>query len=177
MSELAEFRKDKDLAFAQDQHSPLTAQQRQRFEGLKYFPENLHLSFALEMEEFPDEKKDVVEIITSTGESQPHVRWGRFIFMVDGEKATLTVYKGLDDHEFFLPFADATSGKESYGAGRYLDVPRLEDGSFVLDFNYAYSPYCAYNPRWSCPIPPKENRLQVPIWAGERAFSDAKGHQ
>ena len=68
----------------------------------------------------------------------------------------------------FLPFQDETSGRETYGAGRYLEVPVLEDGQLLLDFNYAYHPFCAYNPGYSCPIPPFENRLPVAIRAGER---------
>ena len=111
-------------------------------------------------------------MITSTGEAQPFLRWGTFTFAVEGETATLTLYRGQHDSEFFLPLADATSGKESYGAGRYLDVTPLDDGRFLVDFNYAYNPYCAYNSRWSCPIPPAENRLRVPIHAGEKRFPD-----
>ena len=71
---------------------------------------------------------------------------------------------------FFLPFVDATSGKETYGAGRYLDIELTHDGEIVVDFNYAYNPYCAYNEQWSCPLTPFENRVQVPIRAGEKNF-------
>ena len=176
MSKLSESRKAKDQFFAHDRHSPLTSEQRRRFRGLDYFPENPHLRFVLEIREFPDQDKEVIEIVTSTGHSRPHRRWGTVAFAVEGEPATLTVYKGLDDGEFFLPFVDATSGKESYGAGRYLDLRPLEDGRFLLDFNYAYNPYCAYNPHWSCPVPPAENRLKVAIRASEKRFPDALGH-
>ena len=73
----------------------------------------------------------------------------------------------MDGGQFFLPFADATSGKETYGSGRYLEVHEFRDGRVLADFNYAYSPYCAYNDIWSCPITPFENRLPVPIRAGK----------
>ena len=75
-----------------------------------------------------------------------------------------------DSGELFLPFADATSGVETYGAGRYLEPEALPDGRMSVDFNYAYNPYCAYNERWSCPITPAENRIDVPIRGGERIF-------
>ena len=80
----------------------------------------------------------------------------------------LTLYAVGD--EFFLPFVDSLAGKETYGAGRYLEPHRHGDGPFHIDFNYAYNPYCAYNERWSCPITPAENRLKVPIRAGEKLF-------
>ena len=113
---------------------------------------------------------------TSTGDSHPYVRWGMISFHVDGEAATLTVYRDKDDGEFFLPFTDLTSGQSSYGEGRYVDVQPLHHGRFLVDFNYAYNPYCAYNPNWRCPIPPTENRLNVAIDAGEKSFPDAEAH-
>jgi hypothetical protein len=93
-------------------------------------------------------------------------------FEVGGEPARVTLFASPDTHELFLPFRDATSGKETYGAGRYLEVePPNADGRVVVDFNDAYNPYCAYNASWSCPIPPGENWLAVPIRAGERSFA------
>jgi len=83
----------------------------------------------------------------------------------------VTLFASPDMHELFLPFRDRTSGSETYGAGRYLEVePPGADGWVVVDFNLAYNPYCAYNPEWSCPIPPGENWLAVPIRAGEKTF-------
>lgn len=176
MSELTDFRKAKDRVFAWEHHSPLTAEQRQKFQGLDYFPEDSQLRFVLAIHELPEQDKKVIELVTTTGESRQLLKWGTFTFTVDGEAATLTVYKGLDNEGLFLPFADATSGHESYGAGRYLDLLHLEDGRYLVDFNYSYNPYCAYNPHWSCPVPPAENRLRVPIRAGEKDFPDAGGH-
>jgi uncharacterized protein (DUF1684 family) len=86
------------------------------------------------------------------------------------------VYRGLDSEEFFLPLMDGTSGSATYSGGRYLDLIELSDGGTLVDFNYAYNQYCACNPHWSCPIPPPENRLAVPIEAGEKAFLGAVGH-
>ena len=150
----------------------MTPQQRHNFSGLNYYPENHDLRYALTLEEFPDPEKEMTQMITSTGDSQPYVRWGRINFVVDGEAVSLTVYRGVGGDEFFLPFADATTSRETYGAGRYLEVVALGDGLHMVDFNYAYNPYCAYNPRWSCPIPPVENRLKVPIRAGEMLFEE-----
>ena len=107
---------------------------------------------------------------TSTGDVASYRRLGTVSFEVDGEAAQLTVYKDAEGDDLFLPFADATSGSETYGAGRYLDVQPLRDGRFLLDFNYAYNPYCAYNERWSCPLTPFENRVRVPIRTGEKSF-------
>jgi uncharacterized protein (DUF1684 family) len=176
MSELADFRKAKDEFFGKDHHSPLTRQQRRRFAGLVYYEENPDLRFVLTIEELPDQQKVTIEMATSTGDSQPHHRWGTLTFRVEGQFATLTLYRRVDGDELFLPFADTTNGEKSYGAGRYLDLVPLNDGRVLVDFNYAYSPYCAYNPHWSCPIPPAENRLGVPVRAGEKKFPDAVDH-
>ena len=171
MSELAEFRKAKDEFLAKDPHSPLTPQQRQRFHGLGYYPENSELRLTLKIHEFPDQDKQVAELATNTGGYQCQVRWGRFRFDIDGEGVRLTLYRDVEGDEYFLPFTDSMTGGETYGGGRYLDVVSLGAGYFLLDFNYAYNPYCAYNPRWSCPIPPPENSLKVPIQAGEKKFN------
>ena len=176
MSELTDFRKSKDAFFATGENSPLTPQQRRQFRGLEYYSENPQLRFALALDEFPDQEKEHTEIITSTGDSNTQIRWGKFSFNVDGQEVSLTVFRGVDQEEFFLPFADSTSGGVTYGAGRYLDIVPLHDGRYLIDFNYAYNPYCAYNPDWSCPIPPPGNRLRVAILAGEKLFPDVEGH-
>ncbi len=168
MSELDEFRAAKDRFFASDPHSPLLPDQRRTFRGLAYFPENAALRFEATIDELP--AKDEVVMQTSTGDSQTYIRYGRFKFVVDGQPAELTIYASA--HGFFLPFVDATAGQETYGAGRYLEPETLPDGRFLIDFNLAYNPYCAYNERWSCPLTPFENRLSVPIEAGERMFHE-----
>ena len=95
-------------------------------------------------------------------------------FEVDGHPTQLTLYRSDETDGLFVPFRDATSGIDSYGAGRYLEVePPDADGEVEVDLNYAYNPFCAYNPNWSCPIPPIENWLPVPIRAGERTYPGA----
>lgn len=166
MNQLNQFRKQKDVFYARDLQSPLTDEQKHGFKGLQCFPENPDLKLEVTVEEFP--QKQVVTMQTSTGELQTYQRFGRFHFAVDGQETELTIYSS--DHDFFLPFADALAGKETYGAARYLEPHPLGKGRYLIDFNYAYNPYCAYNERWSCPIPPAENRIKVPVRAGEKIF-------
>lgn len=166
MSELTDFRKQKDDFFHNEPDSPLMPEQKREFHGLNYFPENPDLSLEVTVEMLP--AGDRVEMQTSTGDVQTYQRYGRFRFEVDGQEAELTIYANRQG--FFLPFVDSLAGKETYPAGRYVEPAPLEDGKFYVDFNYAYNPYCAYNDMWSCPFPPAENRLSVPIRAGEKIF-------
>ncbi len=142
MSEIGDFRKAKDQYFGGGKDSPLTPDQRKRFRGLQYFPENPELQFVLSVEEFPKDARDVVHMATSSGETASHLQWGQLKFDVDGTPVVLTVYRDVDGDEYFLPFMDVTSGVESYSDGRYLDLPATEDGRLLVDFNYAYNPSC-----------------------------------
>ena len=170
MENLLEYRKQKDWFFENDQHSPLAAEQKESFQGLDYFPEDTQLRFETEIEPFKEQVH--VEMQTSTGDLQEYTKYGRFQFDVDGESAELTIYTSADGGAF-VPFVDGTSGKETYGAGRYLELEHLAGNKYRVDFNLAYNPWCAYSPFFSCPIPPQENRLSVPIRAGEKNFSSS----
>lgn len=174
MSELDEFRADKDSFFREHPQSPLDPEQQAAFRGLEYFPENPGLVIRAELETEGVDLEETIVMQTTTGGEQTYRRSGVVRFEVEGEPAQVTLFASPEIHELFLPFRDATSGKETYGAGRYLEVepPDLR-GRVVIDFNYAYNPYCAYNPNWSCPIPPGENWLAVPIRAGEKTFAGA----
>jgi uncharacterized protein (DUF1684 family) len=147
-------------------NSPLTREQKAEFNGLNYFPEDPNLLFELEIDEF--QEKETIQMQTSTGDIQNYKRFGKIRFHVEGEDAELTVF--ASHHGFFLPFVDSQSGKETYGAGRYLDPHLLPDGKLLVDFNQAYNPYCAYNDLYSCPLPPTENRLSIAIKAGEKNY-------
>ncbi|HET7377855.1 MAG TPA: DUF1684 domain-containing protein [Anaerolineae bacterium] len=171
MSPLENYRKSKNEAFRAELESPLTADQRREFKGLQYYPENPALKLTVSIDEYPEQK--IVLMQTSTGSVKEYVQYGQFTFDVNGQAATLQVYQDLERNYYFLPFVDATSPEETYGAGRYLDLEPAPDGKFVVDFNYAYNPYCAYNDNWTCPIPPKENRISVRIEAGEKNFKAA----
>jgi len=151
--------------------SPLLPGQQADFAGLAYFPYDSTLAFPVALD--PTLQRDTLRMATSTGEPRDYIRFGSFSFPYDGRRYRLAVFQPLDPvpgdpPRLFLPFADATSGRSTYAAGRYLDLAPSDDGRYVLDFNYAYSPYCAYNPRYSCPFPPRENRLSLPVRAGEQ---------
>jgi uncharacterized protein len=164
MNQIQSMRHQKDNFFETSPHSPLTEKQKSSFEGLSYFPITPGLDLTLELE--PYEKTETVQIQTNTGEVQTYDRFGKISFLVGEESAELTIFRNA--HGYFLPFADSLAGKITYGAGRYLEPEELEDGRLRVDFNQAYNPYCAYNANWSCPITPAENRLKVPIEAGEK---------
>jgi uncharacterized protein (DUF1684 family) len=166
MYDLNAFRAEKDEFFAQHWQSPLTKAQKANFEGLAYFPENSQLRFDVSVERFPEQEE--IQMQTSTGDVQTYQRFGKFTFQVDGQEAELTIFQ--DSNGYFLPFVDSLAGEETYPAGRYLEPDPLPDGKFRVDFNLAYNPYCAYNDQWSCPLTPFENRLRVPIRAGEKIF-------
>ncbi len=166
MDELEAFRAEKDDFFGHDPQSPLTAEQKRAFAGLNYFPENPDLRLEIKPEQLP--AKDRIEMQTSTGDVQVYFRHSRIHFSVEGQEAELTIYEGPGG--FFLPFVDSLAGTDTYPAGRYLEPEPLPGGRFLIDFNLAYNPYCAYNDHWSCPLTPFENRLKVPIRAGEKLF-------
>lgn len=164
MNDLEQIREAKDEFFRTGRQSPLTRDQKEQFHGLNYFPQNDSLRLEVEVEEFP--QKETIQMQTTTGEIQTYERYGKFRFMVDGQEAELTIF--ADPNGYFLPFVDSLAGKETYGAGRYVEPEPLGNEKFLVDFNLAYNPYCAYNDAWSCPITPWENRLKVPIRAGEK---------
>lgn len=169
MTDLETFREEKDEFFRTHPQSPLTAEQQRAFTGLNYFPENPALRLEVTVEPFAE--RDVIEVQTTTGEVRKYQRFGRFSFEVDGQPAALTIY--ATPHGFFLPFVDALANKETYPAGRYLEPEPLGGNRFLVDFNVAYNPFCAYSPDFSCPLTPFENRLKVAIRAGEKIF---EGH-
>ncbi|MGH2561371.1 MAG: DUF1684 domain-containing protein, partial [Thermomicrobiales bacterium] len=167
---LSRFRHRKDEYFAQDEHSPLTPEQREQFAGLVYFDERPALALTLELDASGEDAGEAISLGTTDGTVKPFVRAGTVRFDVDGSEVAFTVYKEPDRGRFYLPFRDGTAGTETYPVGRYLDPQIRPDGRLVVDFNYAYNPYCAYGDGWSCPIPPRENITSVRIEAGEKDF-------
>lgn len=168
--QLLEQRRAKDEFFRTSHHSPIPHDQRHDFEGLNHFDPNPELVFTL-----PVEPGDGTEITIQTTDNQQRTyrRAGKVGFEIGGESAQLTLY--TTGHEgFFIPFRDKTSGGATYGAGRYLDVDANEDGTVTIDFNLAYNPSCVYDEAYSCPLPPVENWLQVPIEAGEKNYHHGK---
>jgi uncharacterized protein (DUF1684 family) len=168
MTDLENFRKEKDAFVLLNAQSPLTPEQRRAFRGLRYFPENPALRLELPLERI--QTPEPITLATSTGDEREYWQVGQVRFAVDGAEVTLQIYE--DNYGFFLPFADATAPDETYGAGRYLEPHEIRHNTLFVDFNLAYNPYCAYNERWSCPLPPSANRLAVRIEAGEQKFHD-----
>ncbi len=163
---MLEFRQEKDQFF-KSRNSPLPASIRAVFTGLKYFDENPNLRQTVTLE--PDTNQAAVLMQTSTGSERVYLRLGWVSFPVENLNSRLAVFVPEGEPEatqLFIPFRDTSSGVDTYGSGRYLEVERSGD-KVILDFNLAYNPYCAYSDGWSCPIPPLENWLSVPIRAGE----------
>jgi hypothetical protein len=180
------FRATKDALFASHPQSPLDAEARATFRGLAYFAYDP--AFRVTATLIPETAEDEVLAPSSGAHAMPLRRAGRVSFTLGGDAMTLAVY-WIDVYGggLFLPFRDATSGGETYGAGRYLhdtvkgsELLRLDDtgghgyagGQVLLDFNYAYNPSCAYDPRWVCPLTPPQNRLAVAIRAGELVYHE-----
>lgn len=173
---IRDFRARKDEYFRTGAGSPLPSDGRAQFPGIPYFEVDESLVFdELVLEPYAGDEPVNFEIPTSDGRQRPTTRAGVFRFEVDGVPCTLTAYTFEGGHagSVFVPFLDRTSGTETYGAGRYLDLEAYDDGTFELDFNLAYHPSCVYDTRFSCPLTPAENRLPVRIEAGERL---AAGH-
>lgn len=166
--QLTAYRANKDEFLGTSSHSPLPTGKRDGFDGLRYYPPNPALVFDLEIEPSDGSR---IQVQTSDGAIREYQKAGSVNFRVDGEPARLTLYDTGHDG-LFVPFRDATSGAATYGAGRYLDLRPHRDGTVILDFNLAYNPFCAYNSAYSCPLPPHENWLEVPIVAGELDFAD-----
>lgn len=161
-----------DVVFGDAEQSILTAEDVANFHGLAYYPIDISYRVPCSFKRLKNQKP--FQMKTSTDRLPTYVAYGKLSFKVNGEQCELTVYQNLDlikNKEYadylFIPFIDETSGNETYGAGRYMDIRigDLEDNP-VIDFNTCYNPYCAYNNRYSCPVPPSENHLTVPIHAG-----------
>ena len=110
-----------------------------------------------------------IAIPTSTGDYRTYTKYARAKFELGGEQQTLLLLKREEGGEqLFLPFYDQTSARETYGGGRYLDLEEPFGNRIIIDFNYAYYPYCAYDIDYSCPLPPSINRISVAVKAGEK---------
>jgi len=167
---LARFRKEKDGFFRTSHESPLPHGGVPTFKGLMYFDPDPHFRFEVKLRRYPN--PEGMMLATSKGTRQLFNRVGYFELIIDGEAIGVNAYQlaERDDPHLFIPFRDATSGKESYGAARYLDLEVEHDDEYVVDFNYAYNPYCAYSEDYVCPLPPQENWLKVAIRAGEMSY-------
>ena len=167
--EVAAWRADKDRFLQTSAQSPIPEAQRAGYPSLPYFPISQDYRIPAALTVTPAD--DVIEMPTSTGQRRRMRRIGTLQFTLKAEPLTLTAFVDAAENDMrrlFVPFGDLTNGTETYPGGRYLDLDRTATGIYDLDFNRAYHPFCLYNPSYDCPVPPRENRLKVPVRAGER---------
>ncbi len=172
------YRKGRNIELLYSTPTPLTQEQLKTFKGLNYFQPDIHYKVTATL--IKAENPETVILKTSTDRTPEYIKYGYVAFKIDTLNLKLSVYQSKkllgvikEDNSLFIPFQDATSGSESYGGGRYVDCEIPESGNIItIDFNKAYNPYCAYNHKYSCVIPPEENRLSVRIEAGEKKFEE-----
>jgi uncharacterized protein (DUF1684 family) len=168
-AKIAAIRAAKDESFKSDPDSPIPADKKATLLPLAYFPidENYAVPATLE----PSAERTRIQVPTSIGKTRDIERVGTLRFTLKGQQLRLTAFLEVEDpraNRLFVPFSDLTSGAETYPAGRYMELDPTPTGIYLVDFNIAYHPYCYYSPEYDCPFPPKENRLEVPVRAGEK---------
>lgn len=151
--------------------SPLTEEQKAGFKSLKFYEVNP--AYKVKARLIPIENKKVREVPMTDGSKERYIEHSYAEFELNGQTNKLLLLQSVNETDmrnFFLAFADETSSRETYGGGRYLNIRQDGKNSITIDFNLAYNPYCAYNPNYACPLPPKENLLTIPIEAGEKNY-------
>jgi len=168
---LTRFRVEKDEFFRTSHDSPFHGS-AEVFHPLNYFDPDPALRSEAKLQRYAN--PEAVMVATTKGSRQLFNRVGHFDLTIGGAPVRIHAYQSAerDDPSLFLPFRDITSGRESYGAARYLDLKVEHNDEYALDFNYAYNPYCAYSEDYACPLPPRENWLSVAIRAGEKRYHD-----
>jgi uncharacterized protein (DUF1684 family) len=167
--EIANWRADKDRFMRESPESPVIQAERAAFPQLPYFPINSEYRVPASLAVARAE--DILEMQTSTGQRRRMQRIGALEFTLKGQPLKLTAFAEATDTELrrlFVPFHDLTNGTDTYPGGRYLDLDRTATGVYDLDFNRAYHPFCLFNATYDCPVPPRENRLAIPVRAGEQ---------
>lgn len=165
-------REEKDRFMHTSPESPF-AKAPQEYKGLNYYPPDIKYRIIANLR--PIEQKKPVVLTTNDGKEQRYIEYAHAEFRLHGVDNRLLILEIADMGPFrgklFLAFGDETSAAETYGAGRYLDVKKTPGSSTIkLDFNLAYNPYCAYDDSYTCPLPPRENILTIPIKAGEKVY-------
>ena len=166
-----EWRRERDEFFENHQRSPLSPKEKKNFKGLKYYPFDARYLFSGEIERFVlhiNNPKYYATFLTNKGVNKRYIRYGKIHFNLNGKECLLEIYKSILSDSLFIPFKDKTNGKETYEGGRYIDAEILSGYKMVLDFNMAYHPSCAYNDKFICVLPPRENMLDTEIRAGEK---------
>ncbi len=177
LADIIKFQKKMNGEFRDPETSPLPDRYRKDFTGLDFFSPDTTYRVMAKFTRTPEALPFLMP--TTTERQSEEVVYGVLEFMLNGRSHKLEVYQNqeLKQQEqyrdyLFLPFADLTNGEETYGGGRYLDLSIPEGDSILIDFNKAYNPYCAYNPKYSCPLVPKQNRLDIAIKAGVKTFKN-----
>jgi len=173
--EILKERKKNDRDFKHADNSPLDPKYKPDFKGLEYF--SIAPEWVLNGTLVPYTNPDTIKMKTTTERLPLYLVYGKAYFTIEGKKYNLTVFRnislmtkpGYEDY-LFIPFTDQTSGNESYGGGRYIDSRITEGNQILIDFNKAYNPYCVYSKKYSCPIPPAENYLDIRVTAGVKDF-------
>lgn len=169
------YQKEQNEKFANEVTSPLTQGDRISFKELDFYTIDNQYCVTAKLIRTPNEKP--FEMATTTTRKPIYIKYGELHFILKGKKCKLDVFQNttmarLEEYKsnLFLPFTDYTSGNGSYGGGRYIDLKIPEGDTVTINFNTAYNPYCAYNPEYSCPIPPRQNDLPVEVKAGVMKF-------
>lgn len=170
-----EFQREINSEYKDATTSPLKDKDRKQFKGLDFFKFDSTFVIKASFKRTPNET--VFKMKTTTSRLPEYVKYGEITFELNGNTHNLNIYQsqglktkeGYEDY-LFLPFLDNTNGAESYGGGRYVDMRIPEGDTLEIDFNKAYNPYCAYNEKYSCPIVPRENYLDLEVRAGVKAF-------
>jgi hypothetical protein len=168
-AKVADLRAEKDQMFRTASDSPIKAEDRDRFLPLSYFPIDENYAVPAQLSESP--QRTYLQMPTSTGKIRQMEHVGTLEFTLKGQPMKLSAFVEAGTErisQLFVPFSDLTSGTETYAAGRYMDLDPMSTGIYIVDFNVAYHPYCYYNADYDCPYPPAQNRLAMPIRAGER---------
>ena len=166
---IAAIRAAKDESFKNDKDSPIPADKKSTLIPLAYFPIDEVYAVPATLE--PAAERTRLQVPTSIGKIRDLERVGTLKFSIKGQTLRLTAFLEIEEpraNRLFVPFSDLTSGTETYPAGRYMELDPTPTGIYLVDFNIAYHPYCYYNAEYDCPFPPAENRLTLPIRAGER---------
>lgn len=170
-AEIEDYRAELNKEYSDSATSPLPKEKIANFKGHEFYP--VDLKYHIKAKFIRTENEKPFKIQTTGTRTPEYVKYGEAHFELDGKKLVLNLYRNIAlsqkeeyKNHLFIPFKDLTSGDETYGGGRYMDS-QIPEGKYIfIDFNKAYNPYCAYSSRYSCPIPPKENHLEVEIKAG-----------
>ena len=173
--EVTNFQTELNRSYADSVESPLLKEDRLVFKGLDFYPIQADFRIKAKFVRTNDEKP--FKMLTTTERRPDYIKYGEVTFILMGNQVKLNIYQNIQlikkvgfENYLFLPFTDLTNGEETYGGGRYIDLRIPAKDSITIDFNQAYNPYCAYNHRYSCPIPPKENNLEIKVKAGVKVF-------